>query len=997
MELPNRSKPPSVAAAPKFVSKRIHADKLKQLQAKTKLPNTKYAAYSDDEIDARFVEGKSDSSVITSYVAIDAIPSKLYEYSIAYADIPMSSSTPSGAATFREITQASQKRLIFRALGELNGNYVLLWSLTELSSTSVIDLSYVKQGGSTLTVPSVSFTLQSTYDFAGVGEDGSRALNKKIAGLPTDKRNPMRIITALNALFGQHVKNAVGDDALVQVGTNKFYVPGRYTDIGGINVLRGYFSSVRPGSVQALLDINPTHAAFFPPSLVSDFLRQAKVAPLNAYGDPEKYLCGRTVRITYERPVDKDNPNRNAEEFRRKTIASFGLPPDKQTFVVGDKTYTVKQWFEEQGARDISNELGCVNVGLKPRPILIAGKPQPSKVGELWIPAQFLELEPHQPFTKKLSEAHMAEMHKIALRHPGANHASLVEEGLPVMGLRGSTTGEKLKNDLGIVTGKGLLQVPIKKLITPVPTYQSEQKEPAAKVHYASWNLSRKQFIGARGPTNGVLKVLDLRRNTPQNLVPREADNLGEELRLCLQTLGMKSYKSVAVHAPKTGMPNMLPDQQFVTNQREIYVEWLRHILPDFAPGDTATTLPIILVFLDSNNAHFYGFLKTIMETKLGVATICAVKEKVKAAKLIQYWANVALKFNIKAGGVNHTLMQGTSSCFSRLVDSSTMVMGADLAHNDGIKPSVAALVGTIGTDFTTMLGSARLQPAREEIINAADMRAMATERIRAYHKQMGMLPRRLLYYRDGVDQGRYKEVNDEAIEIDKAYIAYKKAMKQPDMRAPAKLSITVIVVGKRHNTRFFAPDDEATYPADEKSKIPPPVSKEGSPLNGNVSPGFVVETGITQPPGQKAIFALSDFFLQSHCALAGTARSAHYVVIRNDPNLSLNILQDLSHAFCYSYARATKGVSYCAPAYYADRLCDRVNKYLRTWCDANNGAVSAWEKNDEEIEMSVEDGEKAFKKRIRDEVQKHEGWTKKREGRPGPWVPKMDEVMFWL
>ncbi|OQO06509.1 hypothetical protein B0A48_08292 [Cryoendolithus antarcticus] len=938
MELPSRTKTPPAPATPNFVFKPMHANKLKQLQAETKLPNTKYAAYTDHKMDARFMKGKSDSSVITNYVAIDAIPSKLYEYSIAYADIPIPSSTPSDTATFREITQASQKRLIFRALRELNGSplhakvdwatdYVLLWSLTELSPASVIDLSYVKQGGSTLTVPSVTFTLQSTYDFAGVGEGGSKALNKKIAGLPTDKRNPMRIITALNALFGQHVKNAVGDDALVQVGTNKFYVPGSYTDIGEIHVLRGYFSSV---------------------------------APLNGYGDAEKYLCGRTVRITYERPVDNTNPNRNAEEFRRKTIASFGLPPNKQTFVVGDKTYTVKQWFEEQGARDISSEFGC-------------------------------------PFTKKLNGAHMVEMHKIALRHPGANHASLAEEGLPIMGLRGSTSGEKLKSDLGIVTGKGLLQVTIKRLLTPVPTYQSEQKEPAAKVHYASWNLSRKQFISARGPKDGVVRVLDLRCDTPQNLVPREADNLGEELRLCLGTLGMKSYKSVSVHAPKTGMPNMLPGQQFVTDQHDIYTEWLKHVLPNFASGDTATTLPIVLVLLDSNNAHFYGFLKTIMETKLGVATICAVKEKVKGAKLIQYWANVALKFNIKAGGVNHTVMQGTSSCFSRLLDSSIMVMGADLAHNDGIKPSVAALVGTIGTDFTTMLGSARLQPAREEIINAADMRAMATERIRAYHKQMGTLPRRVLYYRDGVDQGRYKDVNDEAIEIDKAYIAYKKTMKQPDMRAPAKLSITMIVVGKRHNTRFFAPDDKATYPADEKSKTPPPVSKEGSPLNGKVSPGFVVETGITQPPGQKATFALSDFFLQSHCALAGTARSAHYVVVRNDPNLSLNILQDLSHAFCYSYARATKGVSYCAPAYYADRLCDRVIKYLRTWCDENDGAVSAWEKNDEEIEMSIEDGEKAFKMRIRDEVQNHEGWHHDRKGRPGPWMSRLDEVMFWL
>ena len=36
------------------------------------------------------------------------------------------------------------------------------------------------------------------------------------------------------------------------------------------------------------------------------------------------------------------------------------------------------------------------------------------------------------------------------------------------------------------------------------------------------------------------------------------------------------------------------------------------------------------------------------------------------------------------------------------------------------------------------------------------------------------------------------------------------------------------------------------------------------------------------------------------------------------------------THELCYTYIRATLGVSYASPAYYADRLCDRGRAYIR-------------------------------------------------------------------
>nr|OQO17558.1 hypothetical protein B0A51_13610 [Rachicladosporium sp. CCFEE 5018] len=756
MALPTRGKPSAVAPTPKFVANPVYVDKFKQLKGMTKLPDTKYAACQDGQTDARFLKDKPEFSVITNYVAIDKTPTKLYEYSVQYADIPMPSATPSGPARSRQITQASQKRLIFRALSGLDSSplhqkhdwatdYTMLWSRTQLSYTTVSNLSYIKQGGSSLTIPSVTFTFQRAYDFPAGKTPDSKALNKSIAGVPTDSHNPTQIITALNALLTQHVKDAVGDDALVQVGTNKFYIPGSVRESDGIHILRGYFSSVRPGSTQALLNINPTHAAFFPPILVSDFLRLAGTTPMDVYGDPKQYLRGRIVRITYERPEDDNNPNRNAEESRRKTIASFGLPPSKQTFDVGTKTWTVKEWFVAQGASNISDEFGCVNVGLKPRLVVSAnGTTQPSQGGELWIPAQYLELEPHQPFTKKLGERHMSLMHAIALRHPGANQASLVLEGLPAMGIGSSTAAAALQQDLGIKTGVGLLQIPVKFLKLPTPTYRKGSKT----VDKANWNLVDMQFplVAGRSGKDQTLYIIDFRRPNPADCgLWWDADDLGKDFLDVAGKHGL-NYNLVKSVVHRGGSPT--------SNDYDAYLKQLG------VPDPTFPTQQVILVLLDSDNAQFYGSLKTIMETQHGISTICTVKDKMAkpSDKLLQTWGNIALKLNIKTAGKNHEVMNGKISCFAS-IEADIMVIGADLAHNDGVKPSVAAVVASHNNDFTTMLGSARLQPAREEIINKADMTTMVAERIMAYIKKSKKLPRRILYYRDGVDESRYRDV----------------------------------------------------------------------------------------------------------------------------------------------------------------------------------------------------------------------------------------------
>jgi len=173
----------------------------------------------------------------------------------------------------------------------------------------------------------------------------------------------------------------------------------------------------------------------------------------------------------------------------------------------------------------------------------------------------------------------------------------------------------------------------------------------------------------------------------------------------------------------------------------------------------------------------------------------------------------------------------------------------------------------------------------------------MIVERLTDYynHNQQ-KVPPMILFYRDGVSEGQYSQVLD--VEVPQIFEACKKF--QPGY----KPKLTVIVVGKRHHTRFY------------------PAEQDAADRNFNCRPGTVVDRSVT------AVYDF-DFYLQAHAGLQGTVRPAHYYVIRDDIGFDANKLQALTHNICYLFGRATKGVSIVSPAYYADLACDRGRFYI--------------------------------------------------------------------
>ena len=325
--------------------------------------------------------------------------------------------------------------------------------------------------------------------------------------------------------------------------------------------------------------------------------------------------------------------------------------------------------------------------------------------------------------------------------------------------------------------------------------------------------------------------------------------------------------------------------------------------------------------------------------------------------------------------------------------------------------PSVAAVVASDDKDFAHFPGSMRLQASKQEMIT--EMHDMVYHRLMHFAERRGFLPRRILFFRDGVSEDQF--VACQEIEVPQIRAAFNKAVADAPRivenfdkaKSATKLQLTFIVVGKRHHTRFYATREKQTYRDNKGNSTNPPRYEEprfkrakggsGSEevkLNGNLNPGLLVEKVVTRPKVDKTF----DFFLQSHAALQGTARSAHYSVLQQD-GFTVEDIKQYTHAFCYNYMRATKGVSYAGPAYYADRLCERGTHYLRAYVDHPQKKHATPRTPGERDNGKA--GDKEHAKRVATAVGNDELWCPRlrshRNIEPNPWHPDFDDRMFWL
>ena len=342
----------------------------------------------------------------------------------------------------------------------------------------------------------------------------------------------------------------------------------------------------------------------------------------------------------------------------------------------------------------------------------------------------------------------------------------------------------------------------------------------------------------------------------------------------------------------------------------------------------------LIVVLVPDSDAPLYRNVKMLGDTKFGIRTQVLVDGKfadqVRTKRGgLDYMANVGLKINIKFGGVNQSVPD-----LGIINQGATMVIGLDVTHpspnSSREAPSIVAIVASRDKTCSQFPGETLIQAGRQEKVEAVG--DLLKTRIKLWRDTNDdKFPRLILVYRDGVSEGQYPMV------LEHELAQMKKACKEvypPQATATGFPKFTILVVGKRHHTRFAVPN-----------------LNDGDFKTSNPKNGTVVDRGITEA-------ANWDFFLQAHHGLQGTARPAHYFCVVDEifrstyaPNGTTplpagfkniaDVVEDLTHRLCYSFARATKAVSICPPAYYADILAERARGYKGNVFDVRSPAGS--------------------------------------------------------
>ncbi|KAF7295303.1 Argonaute-like protein [Mycena indigotica] len=302
----------------------------------------------------------------------------------------------------------------------------------------------------------------------------------------------------------------------------------------------------------------------------------------------------------------------------------------------------------------------------------------------------------------------------------------------------------------------------------------------------------------------------------------------------------------------------------------------------------------LIVVILPSSADSVKHQIKYWGNIRYGIPTQCLRQGKVKADS--QYLNNVAIKINARLGG-RYALPEADVLKVLQSNNSIApmMVIGADVSHPapGAHQPSFAGLVYSTDREATRYSALTAVQAPRVEEIQ--DLKAMMKAAILNFGANQNP-PRSILFLRDGVSEGEMDHVS--RTEIRAIHDACAEVWAEKGATGPLP-RITFIVVVKRHHQRFF------------------PNQQQDADKKGNTRAGLCVEE-FRSPLGL-------DFFLQSHAAIQGTPRPAHYTVLRDDIfGSNVANIQTVCFELCHVYAKATRSVSTPAPVYYADLLCSQ-------------------------------------------------------------------------
>ncbi|KAF7329744.1 Argonaute-like protein [Mycena kentingensis (nom. inval.)] len=696
----------------------------------------------------------------------------------------------------------------------------------------------------------------------------------------------MPLLSAMNLLLAAQA-SATG----VQVGRNRYFFPANDQSVplgGGLEAFRGFYSSVRPSHKQLMVNLNVCTTAFYEAgnlaAKMSEFMNASFGARATAFA---KGVRVRTTHLGYKKTVKRVSD----KTARTHSFACAEL---------NNAVVTVERYF----AQRYNIQLQYPNMPL----VDVGGAKQNL------LPAEVCEILPGQAFKGKLTDDHTAAMIKVAAKPPNVNAATIAGRGLDALGFR---QGAGALAEFGVSIGQEMAVVPGRLL--PAPRVIYGQGTPSVDDR-ASWNLRDVKFkVGARLDNWAVLVIRD--GNQRDEFTGANDPELLQTMKGFVQ---MCNKSGMQATPPTTFVEAALPRKDPTDPTRDQAVRKIRDVL-----GTLRSKPKLVFVILSNGDKHVYSGLKHLCDSYLDIATVCVHSAKLRKEKgQLQYFANVALKVNMKMGGVNHSLDAQNMAWLNK---APTMMVGIDVTHPGpgSVKgtPSIAAVVASVDQHYAQFPASMEIQESRKEMVT--NLKNMMIQRLQRFQQVSKRLPERVLVYRDGVSEGQFATVIAEELpEIKAAF----RACPVPNYNP----KLTIVICGKRHHTRFY------------------PTEQQDGAADGNPKAGTVVDRGVT------AVYDF-DFFLQAHGGLQGTTRPTHYYVVHDEMGFTADVLQGLTNAVSYLFARATKAVSLVSPAYYADLACERGRCYLHKLLQGISSSASTTTSNTAGEEQAMKEGIQAW------------------------------------
>ncbi|KAJ0348669.1 hypothetical protein COL154_013722 [Colletotrichum chrysophilum] len=739
-------------------------------------------------------------------------------------------------------------------------------------------------------------------------------------------------VNALDVVLGHSPR---ANDEVAAVGKGRFFPcgPGATSAPLGqkapLAAIRGFFQSVRLATGRTLLNVNVTHGVFKTDVLVSDLCRWSGVnvfgtGNINAHQTAHtrlrglsKFLAKTRVTVQFRTAEGKEVTAKKAihslactRDLTRPPLGSTVLfsegfvyggpqevrfqlnPAEGQTKVLGSKRpglYSVAEYWEWKYGQAPDKTLPLVNLGTPSKP--------------MFFPAERCTIIAGQAVRSKLSGDETTAMLNFACRSPFANALSLERDSAAALGL-----DEPILKDFGITVDKRLLTVIARELPPPVVTYANDK---VLHTRSGAWNLSGVKFARAGPKITNWNWVRIMEGPTPRTPTKEVAQSVQQFVQF-LNGSGV----AIDIQAPNTPHEIVVRRGTATEDIRRAFAAIAEHTTK--AKGGTKGFF--LLVILPRQDTTLYGAVKSLADVQFGFHSVCSV-ESTFLKNSPQTFANIGLKWNLKNGGNNHAV----KDTIDIVTSGKTMIVGYDVTHPTNMPddrsaaPSLVGMVASVDKDLGQWPAVAWEQPSRQEMLGDELTEHFKSRLLLWRQRNQNKLPEFIVIYRDGVSESQFTQV----LEVELPMI--RKACDQlyPPKQRP-KLAIIVSV--KRHQTRF--------YPASEQNM---------DTKSRNIKNGTVVDRGVTQA-------RTWDFFLTAHTALKGTARPAHYTVIMDEifrerygvGASAADQLEKLTHNICYLFGRATKAVSICPPAYYADIVCERARLHRPHLFDVSDAASTA-------------------------------------------------------